>query len=288
VLGRKVTPDPVTRPISAPAKDGTIGAEITGVTMESAETSTAKAVLSPSLPSSGTGTVPAVSQLAAPNASPADAQTDSTPITTTSTVSLDSYPAAAEQVAGSRAESMAPDRSSDPREGGANPASQNLFTTTHVLGAQEPVAETNEVAPTAPAPSVTLERLEAQLRERVVEFRDRRADALSVVLRPEPGTELHLQLQLRDNRVEVIATCARGDAAGLQTHWHQLQQSLAGQGVRLAGLETGLGQGAPRRDPAPPAPDSAPSPAHTLSRPTAISAAPSSRTSSRRLLESWA
>lgn len=268
--GKNVSPNPGTLPILTPAKDGMNGAQLAGVTMQQAENSAARTETGVFLPSSGTGTVPEVSSPA-----PAPSGTGLPPDQN------EGSGAAGERF---RQESPAVDA-----------APERPVTSVHHAVFLDPTASADraadlrEPAVAAPAPASPVERLALQMRERILEFRERRADALSVVLRPDTGTELHLQLRLRGDQVEVLAHCLRGDSSVLKSQWHQLQQSLASQGVRLAGLETGAGD--PRRQPAPQPPPPA--------EPAGVPAPPSLRrpgerlparpaTVSRRLLESWA
>lgn len=63
-----------------------------------------------------------------------------------------------------------------------------------------------------------------------------KADSLSVVLKPDAGTELSLQLHRRDGVVEAQAFLTRGDHQVLNQHWADLQSRLELHGVKLAPL----------------------------------------------------
>jgi hypothetical protein len=62
------------------------------------------------------------------------------------------------------------------------------------------------------------------------------ADALSVVLRPDAGTELSLQLRHRDGVVEAQAVLTAGDHELLSRNWAELQSRLELHGVKLSAL----------------------------------------------------
>jgi hypothetical protein len=61
--------------------------------------------------------------------------------------------------------------------------------------------------------------------------------SMSLLLRPDASTELVLHLLQRDGQVEAFVRCERGDFDQLSALWPQLQESLAGQKVRLAPLQ---------------------------------------------------
>jgi hypothetical protein len=89
--------------------------------------------------------------------------------------------------------------------------------------------------------TVNLEQVEGQIRTQVVEFKRVGMDSMSVVLKPDAQVELHLQLRMERGQVHVVAECKRGDVAALNEAWGQLQQNLAGQGIRVSALQDGNG-----------------------------------------------
>jgi hypothetical protein len=89
--------------------------------------------------------------------------------------------------------------------------------------------------------SISLEPVEGQIRNQAVEFKRVGADSMSVVLKPDTQVELHLQLRMEQGQVHVVAECKRGDIATLNESWGQLQQNLAGQGIRVSALQDGSG-----------------------------------------------
>jgi hypothetical protein len=83
----------------------------------------------------------------------------------------------------------------------------------------------------------SLERTHDLVSLHALRLRDSSADSLRVVIRPGPGLQLSLDLQLRDNgHVDVRALLNRGDYAFLNSCWPELQQQLEPRGVRLAPL----------------------------------------------------
>ena len=138
-------------------------------------------------------------------------------------------------------------------------------------------------------------------------------DQLNVVIKPDAGTQLSLNLKVspgnspdaaaRDSfaanpRVEVQAVLDRGNFNFLSRHWPDLQQQLQAQGVRVAALacSNDFGGGSEGfRQPTPPPghqdqedADSAVSPVTLIPNlPTATATASASISSSRRL-ETWA
>ncbi len=82
-----------------------------------------------------------------------------------------------------------------------------------------------------------VEKVFAEVTERVVSFRRVGAESIDVSLRPDRGTEINLQLSLSNGQVEVAARLQRGSFELLNAHWSDLQQSLAQQGIRVGQLE---------------------------------------------------
>ena len=72
-----------------------------------------------------------------------------------------------------------------------------------------------------------------------------KADAMSVVLKPDGGTELSLELRQRNGVVEASAVLAAGDHQYLNQHWADLQARLELRGIKLGPLggETNFNSG---------------------------------------------
>jgi hypothetical protein len=92
-----------------------------------------------------------------------------------------------------------------------------------------------ELAP--PAAALSLEQIESRMTNVVAELKRLKPDTMSVMLRPDGRTELHLHLQVTEGRVQIEARVQRGDPATLAAQWGQLQQSLSAQGIRLSSLQ---------------------------------------------------
>jgi len=84
-------------------------------------------------------------------------------------------------------------------------------------------------------------RLFEQTRELVsieaTRLRESGSDSLSVVLKPGDGTQISLQLRMREGAISAQASLHAGDFELLSRHWPELQQRLQAQGIQLAPLE---------------------------------------------------
>lgn len=69
-----------------------------------------------------------------------------------------------------------------------------------------------------------------------VRLRESGADELRVVIKPDAGLQLSLNLRQRNGGVEVRAVLDRGNFDLLNRHWPALQQQLETRGVRVAPL----------------------------------------------------
>jgi hypothetical protein len=103
-----------------------------------------------------------------------------------------------------------------------------------------PAQAASSVSESSPWPSMnpvrSLERAHDLMSLHAFRLRDSGADSLQVVLKPGPGMQLSLNLQMREGTVEMTATLHRGDHDFLSRHWSELQQQLEQRGVRLAPL----------------------------------------------------
>ena len=115
-------------------------------------------------------------------------------------------------------------------------------------GAAAPSGTGSTAAATAAWPSSTplrsLERAHDLMSLHAFRLRDSGVDSLQVVIKPGPGMQLSLNLQMRDGNVEMSATLHHGDFDFLKSHWAELQQQLEARGVRLAPLTSGDQAGA--------------------------------------------
>ncbi len=101
-------------------------------------------------------------------------------------------------------------------------------------------AETSATEAVVTAPPVgasrSLERTHDLVSLHALRLRDSSEDSLRVMIRPGPGMQLSLDLQMRDGGVEVHALLNRGDYEFLNSHWAELQHQLEPRGVRLSAL----------------------------------------------------
>jgi hypothetical protein len=108
----------------------------------------------------------------------------------------------------------------------------SAYSQISVESAQPSTAET---APDAQA--VSKSPLKQQILHGVLEMKLLGSDSMSVIVRPDGQTELHLLLAMTNGEVSVQAKLSNGDLQSLGTEWNTLQQSLAQQGIRLEPLE---------------------------------------------------
>ena len=116
-----------------------------------------------------------------------------------------------------------------------------LTSTAAVANRSEPSVEpTTTIATTA-----GIEGPQTRLLERAHEFvslqaarvRETGSEWLSVVLKPAEGTQIALQLEMREGVVSAQASLHRGDYELLNRHWPELQQRLEAQGIHLSSLQ---------------------------------------------------
>lgn len=89
----------------------------------------------------------------------------------------------------------------------------------------------------------TVERLQRTFGDEVVRVKHNSDSSVSVVLRPQPGVQVTLHLQLLQGRVQASAELQEGSWAALSSDWANLQKRLEDQGISLAPLGTSVGTG---------------------------------------------
>ncbi len=164
--------------------------------------------------------------------------------------------------------------------------SQFSATTTLSSGA---TSATNSTASVSDVPAV--ERVARAVIEGVVQLRHTGTESVTVVLKPDGGTELLLRVEMRDGALSAQLHFQRGDRGALDQHWDELQRRLAEQGVRLSRAEdAGMGGNAQfaqsQRQPLVPEDDSMANTAPSFTRKIA-----SNQTMTRRTahgFETWA
>ena len=96
--------------------------------------------------------------------------------------------------------------------------------------------ETLNLPRLAPAGTTSLERTQEMVALQVVRLHESGADELRVVIKPDAGLQLSLNLRQGDGVVEVRAVLDRGNFDLLNRHWPELQQQLESRGMRVAPL----------------------------------------------------
>ena len=164
-------------------------------------------------------------------------------------------------------------------------------------------------SPELPVPKMSA-RLQELLSGELVLLQRLRTGSMTAVLRPDPGSELRVELRRRQGTIEIRATVERGDSRAISEGWPELQQQLRGQGIHLHSLErepiapSQRGSTGNADDPSPqsggrgrhqhPAPEAGPWAQGRPGRfsnergPSDRSSAPSTARPPNRLLESWA
>jgi hypothetical protein len=84
--------------------------------------------------------------------------------------------------------------------------------------------------------SQTMERMHELVALHAMRLTSTGTSTLHVVIKPDTGTQLSLELRQRGNGVEAQAVLQQGDFGHLNQHWAQLQQHLEQRGIRLAPL----------------------------------------------------
>jgi len=95
-----------------------------------------------------------------------------------------------------------------------------------------------EEAPATAVRAPQAQTLLTDVTEQVVTFRNMGVNSMNAVVRPDSATAISLQLSLHNGQVEVAARVDRGNAESLQSHWGELQTSMAQQGVRVSALHS--------------------------------------------------
>jgi hypothetical protein len=88
-----------------------------------------------------------------------------------------------------------------------------------------------------PVKSAAAIHIVESIRTEVASLRQVGQSGMSLVLKPDTGTELKIQVSIgRDGSIQAQAHCARGDFQALNAQWPQLQQSLAAHGIQMTNL----------------------------------------------------
>jgi hypothetical protein len=84
-----------------------------------------------------------------------------------------------------------------------------------------------------------VEKMRSAISSSVLEFEQVRPESMSVVIRPDPETAVHLQMRVVNGEIRVAAHLELGDFSGVNLNWSELQQAVTGQNVYLADLSDG-------------------------------------------------
>lgn len=110
-----------------------------------------------------------------------------------------------------------------------------------VTGSNSAPGEQGEGAAATSALPARIEQVQNLLTREIVMVRQSGADSLAVSLKIDSHTDLLLQLTNHNGQIEAAVRCERGDLSTLNSHWAQLQDSLARQNVHLLPLEDRTG-----------------------------------------------
>lgn len=105
------------------------------------------------------------------------------------------------------------------------------FSATTTLGSG-PMPATLSLEASSDVPAV--DHVTRATLEGVVHLRHTGAESVTVVVKPEGGTELLLRVEIRDGALSAQLHFEQGDHGVLDQHWPELQRRLAEQGVRLS------------------------------------------------------
>jgi hypothetical protein len=103
-------------------------------------------------------------------------------------------------------------------------------------GAANSTLTANAASAATPA-AAPLAEVERMISREVTMVRQSGAEALAVTLKVDSRTSLFLQLTNHNGQIEASVRCEKGGSAGLDTHWGELQESLARQNVQLLPLQ---------------------------------------------------
>jgi len=98
------------------------------------------------------------------------------------------------------------------------------------------VAEGVTVSSFSDVRSQTLDRTHDLMALHATRLVGMNSDSLQVVIKPDAGTQLSLELRQRGNGIEAQAVLQKGDLENLKQHWPELQQRMAERGIKLAPL----------------------------------------------------
>lgn len=143
--------------------------------------------------------------------------------------------AVSSRAAGDLAVGPNPDRSSTKTESASAPIALDWQARPSQWNVE--LSKATAAAPTVDHAFAMAERIGQLVNQHVVSVRQSDANNVAVSVRLDAQTELNLQLTNQGAQIEATVRWERGSAAGLESHWKDLQESLARQNVQLQPLE---------------------------------------------------
>ncbi len=133
------------------------------------------------------------------------------------------------------------------RENSAVPVSPNSEQVTATAAAGSSASASADTSATtavdsitAPAPidprSTTMDRTQDMVTVNAMRLSDSGNNSMQVVIKPDAGTQLSLELRQHGSSVEVQAALQQGNFSHLSQQWPDLQQRLSQRGIQLAPL----------------------------------------------------
>ncbi len=117
--------------------------------------------------------------------------------------------------------------------------STNAVSAVQSGGDGERAMATDAVAAPADTGARTVERTQEMVVQHAMRLSSSNAESLQVVIRPDTGTQLSLELRQRGDGVEVQAVLQQGDFNQLNQNWSDLQHQLQQRGIQLGELTCG-------------------------------------------------
>jgi len=152
----------------------------------------------------------------------------------------DTVPGARANILSVRGGSLSVQARVEPAEGNAAPA---LAPQTSAVPSGKPAVEVSVMANVSNLRSQALDRTHDLVMQQTLRLVEAKSDSLRVVLMPEAGTKLSLELRQRGDGVEVQAMLQSGDWENLKQHWPELQERLELRGIKLGPLSNEGNQG---------------------------------------------
>src|SRR5581483_9050033 len=81
-----------------------------------------------------------------------------------------------------------------------------------------------------------IERTHVLMSLHAIQLRDSSAESLRIVIKPDAGMQLSLELRQRGENIDIRATLQQGNFDNLNQQWPELQQRLEQRGIKLASL----------------------------------------------------